>query len=373
MVRQAGAGSASLSCEEARLDRRRFLTAVAGAPLALSGRAFAAPPVDGQAVRLSETSVRLQWSPPVERMSVFMSNDPGAPTGSLRPLEVSESGTSLDAPVTPRPYFLIQARDGRQARVAERLLPLKGGRNFRDLGGYRAGDGRQVRWGQIYRSGAMTGLTAGDLDYLARLGVAVVCDLRSPQERAAQPSPFLKAGGPEVLTHDYDLGSSLQALAGLKTRDQAVSAFAGSYLGFVDTLTPHYAEMFDRLLQAKGPLAMNCTAGKDRTGVGSALVLSVLGVPRETVIADYALTQVYTPPTQLAAGASSSALPPGQREALSRLPPEVLEVIAGSDPEVMRQALAGIDHRFGGPVALARARFGLTDAKIGRLRGLYLA
>jgi protein-tyrosine phosphatase len=55
-----------------------------------------------------------------------------------------------------------------------------------------------------------------------------------------------------------------------------------------------------------------------------------------------------------------------------RLPRPVLEVIMGSDPEVMRQALAGIDRKYGGPIALAKARYGLTDASIARLRSLYL-
>ncbi|MDB5445448.1 MAG: hypothetical protein JWQ97_765, partial [Phenylobacterium sp.] len=123
-------------------------------------------------------------------------------------------------------------------------------------------------------------------------------------------------------------------------------------------------------------LAMNCSAGKDRTGMGSALVLSVLGVPRETVVADYALTQVYTPAAlykaRIAQGGSVSGVSSQQAQAFARMPSEVLDVILGSDPEVMRQTLARIDSRFGGPLELAKARFGLTDAKIAHLRGVYL-
>src|ERR1700759_4751326 len=101
--------------------------------------------------------------------------------------------------------------------------------------------------------------------------------------------------------------------------------------------------MSPRLVRGEAPLAMNCSAGKDRTGVGSALVLSVLGAPRETVVADYALTQVYTPPGDymkaMAAGGHVSGLTPDMAQAMARMPREVLAVMMGSDPEVMRQAL----------------------------------
>jgi protein-tyrosine phosphatase len=60
-------------------------------------------------------------------------------------------------------------------------------------------------------------------------------------------------------------------------------------------------------------------------------------------------------------------------QALSKLPPEVLQIIMGSDPEVMRRALATIDTRYGGPIALAKTRFGLTDEKVAKLRANYLA
>jgi len=295
----------------------------------------------------------------------------------MRPLAPRAAGGSaeLAAPVSPRPYFLLTDAAGRQTRTAERLLPLEGGRNFRDLGGYRAADGRQVRWGRIYRSGVMSGLTAADMSYLSKLGVAVICDLRSPQERAAEPSPFLK-GGPKVVATDYDMSASMAAFARLSSREEAIQGFADAYVGFLDMLTPHYTDMFARLVAGEAPLAMNCSAGKDRTGMGSALVLSALGVPRAGVLADYALTEVYTPPAyymkQMRDGAASSGVTAAQAQAMAKLPPEALQVIMGSDPEVMRRALAAIDARYGGPVALAKSRFGLTDAKIARLRASYL-
>lgn len=362
------------------MDRRTFLaSATANGALALADRAFAATPLDGAATRLpGQAALRIEWTAGVGPASIFVSSDPDLPPAATRLLKASAAGGSAEvqAPVSPRPYFLVTAKDGGRTRMAERLLPLQGGRNFRDLGGYRVEDGRQVRWGRIYRSGVMSGLTAADLGYLGQLGVAVVCDLRNPEERRSEPSPFLATHGAEVVTFDYDMSTSLDGFARVKTRADAIAGFAAAYVGFVDTLTPHYKDMFARLVEGAAPLAMNCTAGKDRTGMGSALVLSVLGVPRETVIADYALTQIYTPPSdymkQMASSGTIPGLPPEQAQALARLPREVLEVMMGSDPDVMRQALAGVDLKFGGPLELAKTRFDLTDAKIARLRQLYL-
>ncbi len=359
------------------MDRRTFLlAAAANGALAAAPTAFAASPLDGKASRLSPQSVRLEWSGKAP-VSIYQSADPDAPRRAMnRVRAVAADGVELPAPVSPRPYFLLEAKDGRRTRIAERLLPLEGGRNFRDLGGYRSADGRQVRWGRIYRSGVMAGLTDGDRAYLADLGVKVICDLRNPQERESEPSPFLKAGGPRVVAFEYDMNTSLAGLAGLTTRDQAIDAFAGAYVGFLDLLTPHYTDMFARLAAGETPLAFNCSAGKDRTGMASALVLSVLGVPRETIIADYALTQVYTPPAfyrkQMAQGAATSGLTAQQAQAFARMPPEVLDVIMGSDPEVMRRALAVVDRKHGGPIALTKARFGLTDGKIAAMRKTYL-
>lgn len=367
------------------MDRRSFLlTAAAGGVLTTAPSAFAAPgsaaPLEARAVRTTPGAVRLEWDAKTRPVSVYVSENPDARRKAMRALKTGAAGgqAEVSAATAPRPYFLLT--DGkRETRVAERLLPLQGGRNFRDIGGYRTVDGKQVRWGKIYRSGVMAGLTGADMDYLSKLGVNTICDLRSPQERNAEPTPFLKVNGVEVVAFDYNMDMSMGGLARMQTRDQAIDGFAQAYVGFLDLLTPHYTQMFDRLVAGQAPLTFNCSAGKDRTGMAAALVLSVLGVPRETIVADYALTQVYTPPSmykaQMAkagAGATMGGMTPEQMQAFARMPPEVLNVMMGSDPEVMRKALAAVDAMHGGPVALAKAKFGLTDAKIALLKKTYL-
>lgn len=356
------------------MDRRLFLTAAGAFALAAADRV--ATPLEATVVRAGPGTVRLDWTG-ARAVSVWVSPDPAAGAATPRPLTTARGGSAtLTAPVSPRPYFLLKAADGRQIRVAERLLPLEGGRNFRDLGGWRSTDGRRVKWGRIYRSGAMSDLTMADLAYLSALGVSAICDLRSPSEREAEPNPFLKIGGPKVVATGYDRSAATSALMRMTTREDAIQGFADAYVDFLDLLAPHYADIFARLLAGQGALAFNCSAGKDRTGVGAALILSVLGVPREIVIADYALSEVYVPPSlylePMARGEAVGGFTVQQSRALAKLPPEVLKVIVGSDPAVMRRALAMIDARFGGPVALAKARLGLTDGKIAALRRAYL-
>lgn len=363
------------------MDRRKFLLAgVATGAAAVAPAAFAAvAPLDGTATRVSPQAVRLEWNGKAKPTSVYVSSNPGLSARGMRQAQANVVGGTVELPaaVSPRPYFLLTEKGRRQTRVAERLLPLEGGRNFRDIGGYRGAGGRQVAWGRIYRSGVMSGLTNADFDYLSALGIKTICDLRNPQERAGEPSPFIANGKAKVVATDYDMNASMAKLAGATTKAQAVDVFAESYVQFLDMLTPHYTDMFARLVANEGPLAFNCSAGKDRTGMAAALILSVLGVERETVIADYALTQVYTPPSyyrqQMAkVGAPTAGLTPEMMQAFARMPPEVLNVIMGSDPAVMRQALAAIDTKFGGPVALTKARFGLTDKSIAKLRKTYL-
>jgi protein-tyrosine phosphatase len=360
------------------MDRRKFIgAAAASGALLVAPFAWARVLLDAQATRNSAGSIRLDWTAQSPPTSVFVSTDPDAPASYMHSLQsaVRSGHVELPLPISPRPYFLLRSADGAEVRVAERLLPLQGGRNFRDLGGYRTDDTRQVRWGRIYRSGVMSGLTTTDRDYLSGLGIEVICDLRSNQERKSQPNPFLQNDAPEVVATDYDM-LPMNGLMNATTAAQAISAFADAYVQFTQALAPQYTDLFARLVRRETPLAFNCSAGKDRTGMGAALILSVLGVPRETVVADYALTQVYAPPSELAKQMAGTHGMPGatsaQSDAFAQLPHEVLSVLMGSDPAIMRRALEMIDQKYGGPIELAKSSFGLTDAKISQLRAVYL-
>jgi protein-tyrosine phosphatase len=175
----------------------------------------------------------------------------------------------------------------------DRLVPLAGGFNLRDFGGYATADGRRVKRGMLYRSGTMALLTDEDAATLRSLGIRTVFDLRRADERKAQPTRWHEGSDTVYWSRDYIEESGV---LGAMLRDETADAAL-----FQDTMTriygrilkdhaPSYAAMFDHLARGDAPLLVNCAAGKDRTGVAVALVLLAIGVSREDVIADYLLT-----------------------------------------------------------------------------------
>ena len=252
----------------------------------------------------------------------------------------------------------------------QRVLPLEGGRNFRDLGGYRTADGRTVRWAMLYRSGSMAGLTAADYAALDKRGIKVVCDFRSTAERQAEPVKWPRANFPRVLADDYVMDNGQFLPKGdprSLTPEQVRGAMAAAYPSLLTQFNSQYRRMFAELLAGHAPLAFNCSAGKDRTGIAAALLLTALGVPRETVIADYMLTNQTLDPAKLMAGRAMASSP------YAALPPETLKMLVGVDRSYIEAAFAVVDAHQGGAQGYLRDELGLDATALARLRRIYLA
>lgn len=252
----------------------------------------------------------------------------------------------------------------------ERLLPLQGGRNFRDLGGYRTADGRHVKWGLLFRSGSMHGLTDSDYAHLERRGIRVVCDFRDTRERASEPVNWPAAGAPHVLSADYRLDMAGFMPAGpMKdwTAESARAAMAASYPHMLVQFHDQYRRMFDELLAGHAPLAFNCSAGKDRTGVAAALLLTALGVPRATVVEDYLLTNRYLNASTLLAKDSKATA-----GSIGQMPSPVMQALLNADRSYIEAALKVLDSHRGGARGWLRDEMGLSDADLARLRRAYL-
>jgi protein-tyrosine phosphatase len=176
-----------------------------------------------------------------------------------------------------------------------RFLRLEGVRNARDLGGYRTRDGRAVRWGRVYRAGALGEATASDIEALRARGLRVVCDLRSGPERVAAPDHWLGdagiAGWGQPAAEDVGDSHALLAACLVSTaRTRGVMTEAYRHMPYVQTAA--LDAVFSRLVRGDVPLLFHCSAGKDRSGGVAALLLLALGVPRETVIDDYLLSNL---------------------------------------------------------------------------------
>lgn len=341
--------------------------------------ALAAPPTagshhgaitDAQAVRNGST-ITVTWiaTGPVD---LLMSGDPSASPGDMREIvddDLSGRHTVVDTHGLTRPYFYLRPESGEGRRVAVRVLPLEGGRNFRDLGGYPTADGRHVRWGQVFRSGVMTHLTDSDYEYLSALGIRVVCDFRTADERDSEPTEWRARPDITYLTWD-DPPTGRGGLRELLQQPQLTpedvqEMMLDNYRGGIAQHLAAYREMFDRLANGEVPLAFNCSGGKDRAGRAAALLLTALGVPREIVVADYVLTdriydvQQALVPTETGAGTGSI---------LQRLPAELLAPLMRSDPKYMEAMFDYLDEQYGGVHAFIRKELDVDDFELARIR-----
>jgi protein-tyrosine phosphatase len=241
----------------------------------------------------------------------------------------------------------------------QRRLDLQGAVNFRDLGGYAIDRGRRTRWGVLWRSDSLSDLTDTDLLRVAELGLHALIDFRLPLERARRPNR-LPPGGPLTTVElgfipDGTLDLLRRVFQG--TADQAAieQAVLRHYRAFPHAHTREYGAMFDHIERAAGkPVLIHCTSGKDRTGFGAALILLALGASRETILADYALTNLYRRDVGF-------LFSPGT-------PPEVVRMLTAAPPKYLAAALDVIEATHGSAEAYLEAAYGLGPARRARLR-----
>lgn len=174
------------------------------------------------------------------------------------------------------------------------IVSLQGGSNFRDLGGYRTADGRTVRRGSVFRSAHLGSLTDADRLAIGRLGVRTVVDLRGVDEAAETPHRIEGLGCRIVGAHiEPGVGEKIRgALADGSANPFVMMGFlTDHYRDYPRRCAPGFRTLFSTLSDDDHrPLVFHCTAGKDRTGFASALLLTLLGVPWETVMEDYLRT-----------------------------------------------------------------------------------
>ena len=175
-----------------------------------------------------------------------------------------------------------------------RHLSLQGASNFRDLGGYPTADGRTTRWRHIFRSNHLGQLTVPDIEIVRALGVRSAFDFRGVEERTAGVCVVN-----EITVHSLPIEptvvASLRAelTRGTLTAPTALEIMRESYRNYVRHNTHNFRNLFGHLLEDSAPLVIHCTAGKDRTGFASALILHALGVPDDVIAEDYLLTNTY--------------------------------------------------------------------------------
>jgi protein-tyrosine phosphatase len=179
------------------------------------------------------------------------------------------------------------------ADSAIRHVPVRGALNFRDLGGYTTTDGHHVKWKVIYRSADISKLTPADLDTLRARHIWYDVDLRGTMESAKAPDK-INPGTDYILCPAGSDSSNARMTQNMMQARNGDSMMLGWYTNTA-YLTARYQPFFAKLLilPDSDALLFHCTAGKDRTGIGAALLLYALGVPYATIEADYTATNYY--------------------------------------------------------------------------------
>lgn len=183
-----------------------------------------------------------------------------------------------------------------------RRIEFNGILNFRDLGGYESVFGGIVKWGKLYRSDGLNSLTEEDAKTFTKLGIKSIFDYRSRDEVFKKPDPIFPGveninisamiieGGKEINLNMKDILSNKEFVDSI---ENPLDILGNTYksIAFGNSA---YKKLFEYALNKdKYPILQHCTAGKDRTGVGSALILLALGVPEDKIIEDYMLTDKY--------------------------------------------------------------------------------
>ena len=249
-----------------------------------------------------------------------------------------------------------------------RLVALQGGSNFRDIGGYRTADGGQVRWGRVYRSAALHRLTRADLTAMEELDLRVVYDLRIDEERERAPSILPEGIRSELLPIGGTAAKTKQLtdlLVEGNLRSIPADFLVRIYEGMVESSAPVFGLLLTKLADAENtPALFHCTAGKDRTGIAAALLLSVLAVDESTILDDYELSSIHYTEYQIAR--LKVKLENAGIEA------DRYRAVFGAPRHAMATLLATLRERYGSPEGYLREEAGVTDEVFPALRARLL-
>jgi hypothetical protein len=177
--------------------------------------------------------------------------------------------------------------------VADRAIAFTNVFNFRDLGGYRSADGRSVRWRRLFRSDDLSRLRADEADRFLGLGIRTVVDLRRPHE-IAEDGRILPLDG--CAYHHVHLTHPAWPSREFVDTAERAEYVLERYLEIADVAADGVGRALRLTADAQAaPLVVHCIAGKDRTGVVSALTLALLGVPDEDIADDYTMSELVEP------------------------------------------------------------------------------
>ncbi|WP_164992245.1 tyrosine-protein phosphatase [Streptomyces sp. L2] len=249
---------------------------------------------------------------------------------------------------------------------------LAGVRNFRDVGGLPARDGRRVRHGVLFRSGHLAHATSEDAAFLASLGLHTVFDFRNAADQKLEGPDVALPGVRNVnlpLSDPADgaefwkmvRDGDLDQLRGILADGKAAGRMIASYRQIVRDRTAEHSRVLHALAEDSVPALMHCAAGKDRAGISIAVTLLAVGVERDAIVADYLESNARHRRYKVhRSGSAETAYTPEVMELLSPL----FEARA----EYLAAAFDSIEQRWGGTETYLEQGLGLTAPTRERLR-----
>ena len=233
----------------------------------------------------------------------------------------------------------------------ERVLSFQGGCNFRDIGGYATNHGATVRWGKVYRAGVLTYFTDDDHAPLTGLQVRAICDLRRAEEREREPTRWPDAATNALSWDDGVVTPTIRLIGANHPRTAAgmFNTMVELYRSLPAWMGARIGGMFDCVARGNVPMVVHCAAGKDRTGIAVAVLLHSLGVPEDTIIEDYLLTnasanfeEFIRTRHQVDLGVTDTHSP------LLAMPEDMRRVLFSADRAFLHAAFEQIDGELGG-------------------------
>lgn len=253
----------------------------------------------------ASNSIIMKWEtrPAIEgEVKVFASTDPDH-IRENRPVATAPIAnqwmTIANNQPSQRHYYTLLFNDRYRVRVASRTVNVPGVQNFRDLGGYPVyAQHKRIRWGMLYRSARIDLSQPATRDKLNHLGIRTVIDLRTPSE-SPLPAGTLP-GQPRVVHIPIPVDCLTDILADIDQQriqpDTIGRIVERINRHIVAANAPAFRQMFDILLDKENyPAVIQCSTGKGRTGIASALVLSALGVNDDDIMTDYRLSRFNIP------------------------------------------------------------------------------
>lgn len=238
----------------------------------------------------------------------------------------------------------------------ERKLHWDGLYNVRHLGGLMAADEQKTKMMSLVRSDNLARLTAKGQQMLLQDGVTSVIDLRFVQETVKEPSPFANAAFSTVDYHAMPLMSTAAEAAMKPIREAKTTPEA--YIATLEGFGNPIATIVQTIAHSRpGRVVVHCSSGKDRTGLVTALILSLVGIPWAEIAEDYALTDQYLQPQY-------------EDQLVQETDPQKRAQLADdlkAKPEYILETLAYLDRQYGGTEGYLKA-FGLSNQTLESLR-----